>query len=105
MFRVSGIIRVCVGRVHTRRLNVRTSSDPNRVEIPGIFEQRMSKQRRISDRLILYYSDSWSSTRVKLVTMIARNLAENYMCFLPRGRGNNYTSAGNASFMFPKYKF
>jgi len=52
--------------VHTR-LDMRTSSDPSRAEISGIFEQRMSKQRRISDRLISRYSDSGSSARAKLV--------------------------------------
>lgn len=92
--------------MYTRWLDVRTSPDSSRAEIPGIFEQRMSKQRQISDRLIPRHSDSGSSTSVKLVgvTMIARNSVENYTCF-PRGRGNNCTSAGNASFMFSKYKF
>lgn len=53
--------------MRTCQLDAGTSPDPRRAEIPGIFEQRMSKQRRISDRLIPRYSDSGSSARVKLV--------------------------------------
>jgi len=70
----------------------------------------MSKQRWISDRLISRYSDSGSSARVKLVG--CDNDSEElggklhvFSAARSRRGGNNCTSAGNASFMFSKYKF